>query len=304
MWGMSLERFVDWGHIWGVVIYLWSCSWQEELELRTIALCRVSGQLFLFSVRRQISFFLWAYGRPELLTNCYILCCNSKTFTWSEPSSLCFLWLPHAEMFSPGCSLLCWESPRAGHAREECEGLAEWEERLIKKIMMCDILLLQRILLSPNNIICVCPPKSIHAMKMEDAGRRRTAIRDQCLKCQAVRKCREGQGHCNHPCPALLMMLHELTGAERGSRALPRRSSFVPHKEIKKVNWVLRILGRNINHHRRSCYKTTAWPDFNCLVRYWPPHIKKDVVKSKIRWRRYNRNEDYKPKNSLCPRSN
>lgn len=62
-------------------------------------------------------------------------------------------------------SLPCWEPPRAGHSQEECEGLADWEERLIKKIMMCDILLLQRIILSPNNIIGVCPPKSIHAME-------------------------------------------------------------------------------------------------------------------------------------------
>lgn len=69
----------------------------------TIALCRVSRlsieELLLFSVRREVSFFLWAYSRPELLSNFFILGCNSRTSMWSEPSSLCFLWLPHAEKF-------------------------------------------------------------------------------------------------------------------------------------------------------------------------------------------------------------
>lgn len=51
---------------------------------------------------------------------------------WSEPSSLCFLWLPQAEMFSPGCSLPCWESPRASHSWEECQGLADGRKDLLK----------------------------------------------------------------------------------------------------------------------------------------------------------------------------
>lgn len=71
MWGLSLERFVDWDHVLGLVIYFYVPALFGRMNLRclTTALCRVSGQLFLFSVRRQISFFLWAYGRPEILSN-------------------------------------------------------------------------------------------------------------------------------------------------------------------------------------------------------------------------------------------
>lgn len=74
--------------------YVPALSGRRNLRCLTIALCRVSGQFFLFNVRTEISFFLWAHGRPELLRNFYILGCNSRTFMWSEPSSLCFLWLP------------------------------------------------------------------------------------------------------------------------------------------------------------------------------------------------------------------
>lgn len=156
-------------------------------------------------------------------------------------------------------------------------------------------------------VICVFVSiKASMQWKMEDAGRKRTTIRDQAasfaiLEVSGSQEVWWGPGTLQ---PSMPCSVNDASGTERGSRALPRRSRFAPHKEIKKFDWMLRILGRNINHNRRPCYKTRAWPDFNCLVKYWPPHIKKEIVKSKNRWRRYNHNEDYKPNHSLCPRSN
>lgn len=171
--------------------------------------------------------------------------------------------------------------------------------------MVCDILLLQRIIFPP--IICVSVPlKASMQWKMEDSGRKRTTLRDKAASLAVPEESGSqevwwGPGTLQ---PSVPCSVNDAPGTDRGSRVLPRRSRFAPHKEIKKLNWVLRILERNINLNRRSSYKTRAWPDFNCLVKYWPPHIKKDVIKSKNRWIRYNHNEEYKTKNSLCPRSN
>ena len=70
--------------------------------------------------------------------------------------------------------------------------------------------------------------------KMEGAGRKRTAVRHQAASLaihevsgtqESVVRARDTYYHLS---PALLMMLCDLTGAERGSPAVPRRSSFAP----------------------------------------------------------------------------
>lgn len=84
------------GCLWrDLLIEVMSGSWssaalfgRRNLRCLTIALRRVSGQVFLFTVRREISFFLWEYGRPELLSSCYILGCNSRTL-WGVHLHLC-----------------------------------------------------------------------------------------------------------------------------------------------------------------------------------------------------------------------
>lgn len=82
---------------------------RRNLRCSTIALCRVSRQLFLFSVRREISFFSWANGRPELLSsfNCYILSCNSRTFMWTFNSVLP-LAASHRNVFTWLFTFLLW----------------------------------------------------------------------------------------------------------------------------------------------------------------------------------------------------
>lgn len=93
---------------------------RRNLRCSTIALCRVSRQLFLFSVRREISFFSWANGRPELLSNCYILSCNSRTFMWTFNSGLplaashrnVFTWLFTFLLCHPGKSMKAWQTGR------------------------------------------------------------------------------------------------------------------------------------------------------------------------------------------------
>lgn len=86
------------------------------------------------------------------------------------------------------------------------------EERLIKKKKkICVVTHFCKALSFPQKSVS-CPPKSIHAM--EDGGCREkqnssqgSELPLQSLKCQAFRKCDEGQGYSNHPCPALFMML-------------------------------------------------------------------------------------------------
>lgn len=111
-----------------------------------------------------------------------------------------------------------------------------------KQIMTCAIL--QRNILPPPIIQLVClssrPPKNIHAT--EDGGCREKKNSYQAASCAVyeVSGIQESVVRAWDTCyllsPALLMMLYDLTSAERVSPAMPRKSSFAFHKEIKKVS--------------------------------------------------------------------
>lgn len=103
---------------------------RKNLRCSAIALYGGSGQPFFFSMRRDTSFFLWTYGRPELLRNRDILDCNSKTLMWSEHLCPCYEFWEGAECTAKGLVMPpyktlkwpyfnCWVKYRSHHIKKD-----------------------------------------------------------------------------------------------------------------------------------------------------------------------------------------